>query len=131
MGYRVRVLIDTHVLIWWLDGGSRLSSQVRNVFRDPESIILVSAASAWEIAIKSAAGKLDAGPLIDGFENEIEQEGFVELPILSRHAVRAGLLGGANRDPFDRMLAAQALTENVPLISRDTHFDSYAVRRIW
>jgi PIN domain nuclease of toxin-antitoxin system len=124
-------LIDTHVLIWWLDGGNRLSSQVRNVFRDPDSTILVSAASAWEIAIKSAAGKMDAGPLIDSFENEIEQEGFVELPILARHAVRAGLLSGPNKDPFDRMLAAQALTENVPLISRDTHFDSYAVRRIW
>lgn len=127
----MRVLIDTHVLIWWLDGGNRLSGQVRNVFRDRDSTILVSAATAWEIAIKSAAGKMDAGPLIDGFENEIEQEGFVELPILARHAVRAGLLSGPNKDPFDRMLAAQALTENVPLISRDTHFDSYAVRRIW
>lgn len=127
----MRVLIDTHVLIWWLDGGNRLSSQVRNVFRDPDSTILVSAASAWEIAIKSATGKIDAGPLIDGFENEIQQEGFVELPILARHAVRAGLLSGPHKDPFDRMLAAQALTENVPLISRDAHFDSYAVRRIW
>lgn len=131
MGDCVRVLIDTHVLIWWLDGGHRLSSQVRNLFRDPDTTILVSAASAWEIAIKSAAGKMDAGPLIDGFENEIEQEGFVELPILARHAVRAGLLSGPNKDPFDRMLAAQALTENAPLISRHTHFDSYAVRRMW
>lgn len=127
----MRILIDTHVLIWWLDGGARLSRRVQNAFRDPDTTILVSAASAWEIAIKSAMGKIDAGPLIDNFDHELEQEGFVELPILARHAVRAGLLSGPHKDPFDRMLAAQALTENVALISKDTHFDSYPVRRIW
>ncbi len=127
----MKVLIDTHVLVWWLEGGTKSSGRVRGVFQDLHATILVSAASAWEIAIKSAAGKIDAGPLVDNFDNELEQEGFVELPILARHAIRAGLLRGPRQDPFDRMLGAQALAENVALVSRDPHFDLYAVRRIW
>jgi PIN domain nuclease of toxin-antitoxin system len=107
-----------------------LSSRVRGVFRDLDTTILVSAASAWEIAIKSAAGTTDAGPPVDNIDNELEQEGFVEPPIFA-HAIRAGLLRGPHKDPFDRMLAAQTLAENVALVSRDPHFVLYAVRRIW
>ena len=97
----------------------------------PATTILVSAASAGEIAIESAIGKIDAGPLVDNFDHELEQEGFVELPIFARHATRAGLLTGTHQDPFDRMRAAPALAENIPVISRDTHFDQFAIRRIW
>lgn len=127
----MNVLLDTHVLLWWLAGGTKLSRRARTVIQDDESTVLVSAASAWEIAIKSEAGKLEAGPLVIDFHNELDQEGFVELPIFARHAVRAGLLKGPHRDPFDRMLIAQAQLENLQLISKDSLFDDYAVRRIW
>jgi PIN domain nuclease of toxin-antitoxin system len=127
----VKVLLDTHVLLWWLDGGSKLSRRARNVIQNQETTVLVSAVSAWEIAIKSEGGKLEAGPLLADFRGELEREGFAELPISSHHAIRAGLLKGPHRDPFDRMLIAQAHAENVPMISKDRLFDDYGVRRIW
>ena len=131
MGHRVKVLLDTHVLLWWLGGESKLSRRARHTIQNQETTVLVSAASAWEIAIKTKAGKLDAGPLVANFHNELAQEGFSELPISSDHAIRAGLLEGPHRDPFDRMLAAQAQAENLAVISKDSFFDAFGVRRIW
>jgi PIN domain nuclease of toxin-antitoxin system len=127
----VKVLLDTHVLLWWVEGGSKLSRRARNVIQYQETTILVSAVSAWEIAIKSEGGKLEADPLMTDFHQELEREGFAELPISSHHAIRAGLLKGPHRDPFDRMLIAQAQAENLPIISKDKLFDDYGVRRIW
>jgi PIN domain nuclease of toxin-antitoxin system len=127
----VRVLLDTHVLLWWLEGATKLSRRARKAIQNQGTTVLVSAASAWEIAIKSQAGKLEAGPLVADFHTELEQEGFAELPISADHAIRAGLLKGPHKDPFDRMLIAQALAENVPIISNDERFDDYAVRRLW
>jgi PIN domain nuclease of toxin-antitoxin system len=131
VGYRVKVLLDTHVLLWWLEGAGNLSRRARNTIQNRETTVLVSAASAWEIAIKSEAGKLEAGPLLTNFDKELEQEGFAELPMSAPHAIRAALLKGPHKDPFDRMLIAQAQTENLPVISKDKLFDDYAVRRIW
>ena len=131
MGHGVKVLLDTHVLLWWLEGGTKLSRRVRNVIQNQETTVLVSAVSAWEIAIKSEGGKLEAGPLVTDFHRELEREGFAELPIFSQHAIRAGILQGPHRDPFDRMLVAQSQAENVPIISKDKLFDEYGVRRIW
>jgi PIN domain nuclease of toxin-antitoxin system len=127
----VKVLLDTHVLLWWLEGGAKLSRGARRVIQDQETTVLVSAASAWEIAIKSQAGKLEARPLVTDFQGELDREAFAELPISSHHAIRAGTLTGSHRDPFDRMLIAQALAENVPVIRKDKLFDGYGVRRIW
>jgi len=127
----VKVLLDTHVLLWWLNGGTKLSRRARNFIKTQETTVLVSAVSAWEIAIKSEAGKLEAGPLVTDFHKELELEGFAELPISAHHAIRAGILGGPHRDPFDRMLIAQAQAESVPVISKDKLFDDYGVRRIW
>jgi PIN domain nuclease of toxin-antitoxin system len=127
----VKVLLDTPVLLWWLDGESKLSRRARRAIQNQETTVLVSAASAWEIAIKTKAGKLDAGPLVANFHNELVQEGFSELPISSDHAIRAGLLEGPHKDPFDRMLAAQAQAENLAVISKDSFFDAFGVRRIW
>ncbi len=127
----MKVLLDTHVLLWWLEGETKLSRRARNVIQNQETMVLVSAVSAWEIAIKSEGGKLEAGPLVTDFHGELEREAFVELPIFSHHAIRAGLLTGPHRDPFDRMLIAQAQAENVPMISKDRLFDDYGVRRIW
>jgi PIN domain nuclease of toxin-antitoxin system len=126
----MRMLLDTHALLWWLEGGKNLSPRALDAIQSQEIAILVSAVSAWEIAIKSESGKLDAGPLVADFRGELEQEGFTELPISVDHAVRAGLLKGPHKDP-DRMLVAQAQAENVPIISRDKWFDGYAVRRVW
>ncbi len=127
----MKVLLDTHVLLWWLDGGTKLSRRARLVIQNQETTVLVSAVSAWEIAIKSEAGKLEAGPLVTDFHKELEREGFAELPISAHHAIRAGILEGPHRDPFDRTLIAQAQAESVPLISKDKAFDDYGIRRIW
>lgn len=93
---------------------------------------MVSAASAWEIAVKYKAGKLDAAPaLISRFQAAFEEEPFVELPITVAHAIHAGLLEGSHRDPFDRMLIAQARIESVPVVSTDRCFDDFKVARLW
>src|SRR6185437_5909245 len=131
MGHQVRILLDTHVLLWWAEGSPKLSRRARLAIQNQDATILVSAVSAWEIASKARSGRLAAGPLLADFQGELEQEGFAELPISAAHAVRAGLLGGAHKDPFDRMLIAQAQAEDLPIISGDRLFDSYGVRRIW
>jgi PIN domain nuclease of toxin-antitoxin system len=131
MGFGMKLLLDTHALLWWFDGSSHLSRRALRAIESQSNSVVVSAVSAWEIAIKSAGAKLDAGPLLAGFRTEIEQEGFSELPISLEHAVRAGLLPGPHHDPFDRMLIAQAQLENLAIVSRDDSFDRYSVRRIW
>lgn len=127
----MNILLDTHALLWWLSGDAKLPRRARRAIQSQQTTVLVSAASAWEIAIKSRAGKLDAGPLVVDFHRELMQEGFSELPITSDHAIRAGLLQGPHKDPFDRMLAAQAQAENLQVVSKDALFDDYNVRRIW
>jgi PIN domain nuclease of toxin-antitoxin system len=93
---------------------------------------LVSAASAWELAIKHQSGKLrKAADLVSNFSGRIEREGFQLLPISAEHGIRAGLLPGLHKDPFDRMLIAQAQAEDVAIISNETAFDHYGVRRLW
>ena len=133
MGYRVNaVLLDTHIVLWWLQGGQRLSVNAKNAIRTSAVRVLVSAASAWEIAIKYRAGKLDAArPLIDRFQNALAEEHFEELPISVRNAIQAGLLKGAHKDPFDRLLIAQAQEQRIPVISTDKCFDDYGIARIW
>jgi PIN domain nuclease of toxin-antitoxin system len=126
------VLLDTHIVLWWLQGGSRLSARAKAALQDPGVRVLVSAASAWEIAIKYKAGKLDAATaLVARFESLIEAENFVELAISVRHAIEAGLLKGSHRDPFDRVLIAQARVEGVAVVSTDKCFDDYGVARLW
>jgi len=94
--------------------------------------LIVSAASAWEIGTKVRLGKLPtADDLADDFSGQLERDGFELMAISAEHAVRAGLLPGPHKDPFDRMLIAQAQAENLPLISNETLFESYGIRRIW
>jgi PIN domain nuclease of toxin-antitoxin system len=126
-----RALIDTHALVWWFEGREKLSSKARTVIEDAEGSIYVSAASAWELAIKSKIGKFRSRELVDHLDTEITSEGFIELPISIEHALRAGSLRGRHKDPFDRMLIAQAQTENVSILSVDRHLDGYGVDRIW
>ncbi len=132
MGPLMRVLIDTHVLLWALSGDKRLSRKAHSVISSFDNEVFVSAASAWEIATKHRLGKLpDADAVAGNLSAIIEQLGFRALPISLGHAERAGALPGEHRDPFDRMLIAQSQAENLPLVSNERMFDAYAVRRIW
>jgi PIN domain nuclease of toxin-antitoxin system len=129
----VRVLLDTHALLWWTLGDPKLSAKARSVIASFESEVFVSAASAWEIATKVRLGRLPgAEPFASEFPARMELLGFRELAISIEHGQRAGLLpGGHKDDPFDRMLIAQAQAENLPIVSNEEIFDAYRVRRIW
>jgi PIN domain nuclease of toxin-antitoxin system len=124
-------LIDTHALVWWFEGREKLSANARSIIEDSETTIYVSAASAWELAIKSYIGKFRSRELVDALDKEIRDEGFIELGISIEHALRAGLLRARHKDPFDRMLIAQAQIEKVSVISIDRFFDGHGVDRIW
>lgn len=128
----MRLLLDTHAFLWWIAGSERLPTRVRHAILDEDNSKLISAASAWEITTKHRLGKLpDAGVLAHDVAGAIAGEGFEELPITVQDAARAGGLPGPHRDPFDRVLIAQALAENLVLISNEDLFDSYGVRRLW
>jgi PIN domain nuclease of toxin-antitoxin system len=119
----VRLLLDTHALLWWLaDEG--LNAPAREAIADPANLVAVSAASAWEISIKKALGKL-AAP--DDLEQQVQDGGFEALPISLAHGVAAGLLPRHHDDPFDRMLIAQAIAEGLTIVTRDKRFDDYGV----
>jgi PIN domain nuclease of toxin-antitoxin system len=127
----MRVLLDTHVFLWWLAGDTRLPVRAREILGDPLVVGLVSAASAWEISTKVRIGKLPGIEAIsDDIGAAIASQGFEELPIRVQHAERAGKLPGLHRDPFDRMLAAQAQLEGVSILSVDPIFDAFGVPRI-
>jgi PIN domain nuclease of toxin-antitoxin system len=127
----VRLLLDAHTLLWWFGDDPALSASARRAIAKTSNDVFVSAASAWELAIKSKAGKLEATDLLDRLAAELDDEGFQVLPVLLDHALRAGLLVEHHKDPFDRMLVAQAQAENLQVISNDSVFDRYGVRRIW
>ena len=128
----MRLLLDTHAFLWWLDGDRRLSVKARRLIADEANAVLVSAASAWEITTKARLGKLPgAKDVAADVLGCIGNQGFVPLDITVLHAQRTGGLEGDHRDPFDRMLIAQAQLEDVAIISDDRVFDGYGVRRIW
>jgi PIN domain nuclease of toxin-antitoxin system len=116
-------LIDTHILLWWLFNDPKLSSDCRNIIRNPDHRILVSSVCAWEIATKYRIGKLpEAKELIENYAQILQQAKFIELAITNNHAIRAGNLPIDHRDPFDRMLMAQAELEKMPIITYDKAF---------
>ncbi|MBA3318847.1 MAG: type II toxin-antitoxin system VapC family toxin [Gemmatimonadales bacterium] len=121
----MNLLLDTHVLIWW-DEGRRLAAEARRAIADADSIY-VSAASAWEVAIKTGLGRLRP---IRTVEQAAEESGFLELPVTFRHAERVGELPPHHRDPFDRLLIAQAGAEELTLVTRDPVFAMYRVEVI-
>ena len=128
----MRILLDTHAFLWWLTGSKRLSAAARSEISRPQNDILVSAASAWEIATKHRLGKLPGAEIVTcDIAGCIASQGFQELPITVQNGERAGRLPGPIRDPFDRMLIAQALAFDLSLVSVETLFDRYGVNRIW
>jgi len=125
-------LLDTHALIWWILDSGPLTVAARIAISDLKNQIYVSAATAWEITIKYRLGKLpQAAPFATRIKASLEELSFIELPITVDHAQRAGLLPGGHKDPFDRLLIAQAQAENLVLISNERVFDNYGIRRLW
>lgn len=128
----MKLLLDTHVLLWWLTFDDKLPARIVDRLALPESELVVSAVCGWEIATKANIGKLPlpAG-LLERLESDLSGEGIVPLDITFRHSRVAGSLPLHHRDPFDRMLIAQAMVENMPILSNDRHFDAYGVNRLW
>jgi PIN domain nuclease of toxin-antitoxin system len=128
----VKVLLDTHTLIWAALSPASLSRKTSAVIADPENEILVSAASAWEIATKVRLGKFPEAVAFERrFLEAVEEAGYVLLPIDPAIALRAGRFTAEHGDPFDRILAAQALALDLPVISIDAKLDQFGVRRVW
>jgi len=126
------ILLDTHCLLWWLDGDMRLPEYSRALIADREIKVLVSAASAWELSTKVRIGKLPGAVHVAAeLPAIIMAQGFEPLDISLSHAQRAGGLPGPHRDPFDRILVAQSQAENIPIVSNDQVFDAFGVMRLW
>ena len=126
------LLLDTHALLWWLAGDERLSRAAGSALLDGGSRVFVSAATAWEITTKHRLGKLPGvAAIVHDLGGCIASLGFHELPITVSDGERAGRLPGPHRDPFDRMIVAQALGADLMLVSDEALFDAYGVRRLW
>ena len=121
----MRLLLDTHVLLWWLADDRKLSKDARTMIADADHQVLVSAASVWEVAIKAALRRIEID--LDDLEDAILKSGFEPLPIAVPHAVRVGRLQNVHRDPFDRMLVAQASIEELRLVTHDRVFERYGL----
>jgi len=128
----VRLLLDTHALIWWLAGDERLSPAARDAIADAANEVFVSAASSWEIATKHRIGRMpEAAFLTADSGHIIADQGFGELAITIRDGQVAGSLPAFHPDPFDRMLAAQAIVSDLAIVSDNTALDAYGVTRLW
>ncbi|HEX5071238.1 MAG TPA: type II toxin-antitoxin system VapC family toxin [Vicinamibacterales bacterium] len=128
----MRLLLDTHALLWWLDGDRRLSRRARTAIGDPDNVLLVSAATAWELSTKARLGRLPgATDVASDVAGCLARQGFSDLPITIAHAQRAGSLSIDPRDPFDRMLIAQAQMEDLPIVTNEAMFDRFGVTRVW
>lgn len=123
----MRLLLDTHVFLWWRANDRRLGAAVRAAVAEAD-LVFVSAATAWEAAIKASLGRLRYP---DTIEAGVDASGFEKLPISLVHAERAGRLPPHHADPFDRMLVAQAQSEDLTLVTRDPSLASYEVKLLW
>ncbi len=131
MGWaRLSALLDSHTLIWWMSGNPRLSSVVRSIIETDD--IYVSAATAYELAAKVRRGKLpEAEALITGFESLCAEQRFTLLPITVKHALHAATFEQENRDPFDRLIAAQSIIEKLPVLTIDPALSSFGCKVVW
>lgn len=128
----MKLLLDTHTLLWWSSNDARLPEAMRAAITDPANSVLVSSVSAWEIATKARIGKLlGVQRLLHDFDALMAADQFTILTISSKHALLAGQFPQEHRDPFDRMLAAQALIEGAQLVSNDRALQAFDVRLLW
>jgi PIN domain nuclease of toxin-antitoxin system len=128
----LRALLDTHAFLWWTTDDVRLSDRAREVFADGRNELFFSAASGWEIAIKAALGKIQVPEDLERFlAEQLSRNAIQVFPIHLSHALRVYTLPNYHRDPFDRLLVAQAILEKVPLLSADLYISRYPVETIW
>ena len=132
MGASLKLLLDTHAVLWWFSTSPQMSEAAISAIDDEENEIFVSAVSSFEIATKFTLGKLpEGGRLSTNFDEMTLGQGFEPLQITTRDGARAGRLPFFHKDPFDRLLAAQAMGHNITLVSKDKIFDDYGVSRLW
>ena len=128
----MKLLLDTHVLVWWLLDDPALTRRAAAALRDPASEVFVSSASAWEIATKYRLGRIpQAEPLVLGFRRLIDAESWIPIPVTVEHALAAGMLDANHSDPFDRMLAAQARLEDLRLVTGDRALAALVPAVVW
>jgi PIN domain nuclease of toxin-antitoxin system len=128
----MKVLLDTHTLIWWFADSPRLSKKALHLISDANTEVFVSAVSAWEISIKEGAGKLSVSrDLLEDFDSTMSSQNFHRLAISTKHAFQGGRFKSRHKDPFDRLLAAQALMENLTLVSSDEKMAEFGVSIVW
>ena len=128
----MRLLLDTHALLWWIFDSADLSTPARRAIAEPDNAILVSSAAAWEIATKHRLGKLpDAGAVVGTLPTLLRRARFDDLLISLAHALEAGALPGPHKDPFDRMLIAQARLDDLTVVTLDPIFADYGVPALW
>ncbi len=128
----MRLLLDTHVFLWWVEDAPELSRKARAAIASADNQCFLSLASSWEMAIKLSLGKLRLPDAIERFiPQQLAENGFSQLQIDFRHVARVASLAFHHRDPFDRLLVAQAMEEKLSLVSADRQFAKYGVKRIW
>jgi PIN domain nuclease of toxin-antitoxin system len=128
----MKILLDTQAFIWLSSDDNQLSKKARKIFLDEKNNFFLSLASIWEMSIKSSLGKLKLRPSLERFIlNELQENDVEQLAITFKHVIKIQSLPFHHWDPFDRLLIAQALVEEIPILSIDTAFDSYGVKRIW
>ena len=128
----MRILVDTHALLWWIHDDPRLSSAARKTMSDPASELVLSVASIWEIVIKFGSGQLKLGqPPADYLPPVLKKYEIGLLNITGAHAFRTGTFPQHHKDPFDRIIIAQAIEENLPILTSDNHFRAYPVSTVW
>jgi PIN domain nuclease of toxin-antitoxin system len=127
----LKILLDTHVFLWFFDGDPRMSRKARTALTDPANEPFISAASVWEMTVKASLGRLQLPLAVGDYVAEKILRGFHVLPLELPHAARVQTLPFIHQDPFDRMIVAQALVENMPLVSADTYIRQYPVTVLW
>ena len=126
------MILDTCSLLWWWSGPQRLTPRARDIIKDPGTSVYISLASAWEISTKYRIGKLPLGErIMSEWEHRMMVDRFQEINITTLHAFRAGTFASPHRDPFDRMIAAQSMMEQVPVVTPDEQIESLGAGRIW
>lgn len=128
----MNLLLDTHAFLWFIDGNAKLSRRARELIEDPGNAKLVSVASLWEVGLKMSLGRLDlAQPFEELIPRQMELNGFGLLPVRISHIAKVVSLPFHHRDPFDRMIVAQCAAEGLSVVSLDSVFDKYSLRRLW
>ena len=128
----VKYLLDTHAFLWWIGDDPSLSEKARSIISDEKNKIYLSAVSVWEIAIKSRAGRIEIREELEPFvTRHVRENAFLPLPITLLHSAKVQLLPNHHRDPFDQMLAAQGMVEEMPVITVDKMIESFGGRVVW